>query len=381
MLTICGSNGQVERAEMCSFGCAMSGDNCQNLDPSNGLGGELDGATTSPSVLLEPSTATTTIDTDTGEVLHGGAALTIPSAIKIQAGLPNIRIFQVKSLVVRNPVKVSGAAALAIVSDGDVEIASTITIAGRGRSPGPGSIFDPAAGCAGRSTTIVNTQAPGPGGAGFAARGGVGGSLSSAAGGSAGMPVGTDTLEPLRGGCVGGAVIDGTTPINHRGGGGGALQVSSRNRIMVTAGGVIDAGGGGGAAVFYPGGGGSGGGILLEAAEVTVNGTLVANGGGGGSSAGMGEDGRTAPRTTPPVGLSARGGVSSQTAYGSGGDGGSREGGAKNGNAAVETSGFITGGGGGGGVGRVRVNTRTGTFIQTGSLISPEASQGTARIR
>lgn len=377
LLTVCGSDGQVMRSETCSLGCNPAGDACLKLDPSNGLASALDGAATGPAVLFDASTAATTINTDTGAVMHNGAAVTIPSVVVIQPGLPNLRAFQVKSLVVQNPVTVSGAAALAFVSDGDVTISSTITLAGRSFTPGPGAVVDRATACAGRDTTISNQVAPGPGGAGFGTAGAAGGAANGNVGGSPGTVTGADTLVPLRGGCAGGFV---TGSGSIAGAGGGALQVSSRTKITVTVAGVVDAGGGGGAFFLVGGGGGSGGGILLEAPVVAVGGTLAANGGGGACGATAGEDGRTTPRAGSTSGLAALGGVCSDASQGNGGNGGTKDAGPRTG-ASVSNAGTSIGGGGGGSAGRIRVNTRTGTFTQTGALISPAAGQGTAHTR
>lgn len=377
-LTICGSDGQVMRTETCSLGCTTAGNACLQLDPSNGLASALDGAASGPAVLFDAAASATTINTDTGAVMHNGAAVTIPSVVVIQPGLPNIRIFQVKSLVVQNPITVSGAAALAIASDGDVTIASTLTLAGRSFAPGPGAVVDHATACAGPDVTIANQTDPGPGGAGFATAGAAGGAANGTAGGAPGAAAGADALVPLRGGCVGGFVV-GSGSI--AGAGGGALQVSSRTKITVTVSGVIDAGGGGGAAFVVGGGGGSGGGILLEAAVVTVNGILAANGGAGGCGAANGEDGRTTARAGASSGLAALGGVCSTAAQGNGGNGGTKDAAPRAGAAGTAASGTVVGGGGGGSVGRIRVNTRTATFSQAGSLISPVASLGTAHTR
>ncbi|HEX3759416.1 MAG TPA: hypothetical protein VHW23_11955, partial [Kofleriaceae bacterium] len=275
------------------------------------------------------------------------------------------------------PVTVSGAAALAIASDGDVTIASTVTLAGRNFAPGPGAVADHATPCAGPDVTFANQIAPGPGGAGFAAAGAAGGAANGTAGGSPGTATGADTLVPLRGGCVGGFVI-GSGSI--AGAGGGALQVSSRTKITVAVSGVIDAGGGGGEAFVVGGGGGSGGGILLEAAVVTVNGVLAANGGGGACGAASGEDGRTTARAGGS-GLAALGGVCSEASQGNGGNGGTKDAAPRAGAAGTAASGIVVGGGGGGSVGRIRVNTRTGAFSPAGSLISPAASLGTTHTR
>jgi hypothetical protein len=378
LLTVCGSDGQVMHSETCSLGCTTAGDACLKLDPSNGLASALDGAAaTGPAVLFDASTTATTINTDTGAVMHNGVAVTIPSVVVIQPGLPNLRAFQVKSLVVQNPVTVSGAAALAFVSDGDVTISSTITLAGRGLAPGPGAVVDHATACSGRDITISNQVAPGPGGAGFGTAGAAGGAANGNVGGSPGTVAGADTLVPLRGGCVGGFV---TGSGSIAGAGGGALQVSSRTKITVTVAGVVDAGGGGGAFFLVGGAGGSGGGILLEAPVVAVGGTLAANGGGGACGATAGEDGRTTPRAGSASGLAALGGVCSDPSQGNGGNGGTKDAAPRAG-ASVTNASTAIGGGGGGSVGRIRVNTRTGTFTQTSALISPVASQGTAHTR
>ncbi len=377
MLSVCGSDGQVAHTETCSLGCNTAGNACLKLEASNGLASALDGAATGPAVRFDASTTATTINTDTGAVMHGGAAVTIPSVVVIQPGLPNIRAYQVKSLVVQNPITVSGAAALAFVSDGDVTISSTITLAGRSFTPGPGAVVDRATACAGRDITIANQLAPGPGGGGFGTAGAAGGAANGTAGGSPGTVAGADTLVPLRGGCAGGFV---TGSGSIAGAGGGALQVSSRTKITVTVAGIVDAGGGGGAFFLVGGGGGSGGSVLLEAAVVAVGGTLAANGGGGACGVTSGEDGRTAPRAGS-TGLAALGGACSDPSQGSGGNGGTKDAAPRVGANATGTSGTIVGGGGGGSVGRIRVNTRTGTFTQTGALISPAASLGTARTR
>lgn len=78
--------------------------------------------------------------------------------------------------------------------------------------------------------------------------------------------------------------------------------------------------------------------------------------------------------------MAALGGICNDASMGNGGNGGTKDDIAMAGGSATVSS-FGRGGSGGGGVGRIRVNTRSGTFTQTGSLISPAASQGTARTR
>jgi hypothetical protein len=389
-LTACSDNGTVQSTEACAIACAASGDRCQELDPANGLAAELDGAGAGPDAVF--STGDTVFNSDTGDVTSNGVPFTVPSMLHSQgSGLPQIRVFQFKSLAIRTHTTITGANAIALVSRGDVEIAALIEIAGRGVTPAPGAITAPSA-CQGGDSSVADptgstTRVPGAGGAGFGTAGGNGGSAirsgaSQAPGGAGGGIAGVVTLEPLRGGCRGGNVLSPQDAfwVTSGGGGGGALQISSRTRITVAAAGIIDAGGGGAEGRKSGAGGGSGGALLLEAPQVSVDGTLAVNGGGGSCFNANGEDGQIAYRAGS---LEARGGsCNAANGVGSGGNGGTKDMAPTNGVNASTTTAVPVGGGGGGAAGRIHVKTVAGTFTKGSmSLVSPLASEAMIHVR
>jgi hypothetical protein len=381
MLTVCSAGGTVTRTDSCALGCATSGDRCKEIDPANGVAAEMDGATTAPDVVFNAASVTT-INADTGDITYNGMPFSIPSVSKPQAGgNPSIRVFQVQSLKIQSAVKFIGANAVVIVSRGDVEIASTIEIAGRFNVPGPGARVT-ADGCIGGDANSNGNEHPGAGGGGFLSAGANGGSaqdLAPPTGGSAGGAIsGTVSLEPLRGGCRGGNFLD-PSWLGSGGGGGGALQVTSRTKVTVAATGIIDAGGGGAAYSQSGPGGGSGGGVLLEAPVVQLDGTVCANGGGGGNYKSTGENGQVAYRGTS---LAAKGGDFVGSGIGLGGDGGTKDAPPGNGANAAVASAVSIGGGGGGAVGRIRINTASGTGVKGGaSLLSPVPSEAMMKVR
>jgi hypothetical protein len=389
-LTVCGAAGTVQRTETCAIACASSGDACQEVAPANGLAAELDGASTGPDAVF--STGAIVFNSDTGDVTSNGGPFTVPSTLHSQgSGLPQIRVFQFKSLAIRAHTTITGTNAIALVSRGAVEIAALVEIAGRGTTPAPGAITATSA-CQGGDSSVADptgstTRVPGAGGAGFGTAGGNGGSAirsgaSLASGGARGSIAGVVTLEPLRGGCRGGSVLSFQDAFwaTSGGGGGGALQISSRTRITVTSAGMIDAGGGGAFGGKSGAGGGSGGALLLEAPQVSVDGTLVANGGAGGCFNVDGEDGQVAYRAGS---LEAKGGsCNAAGGVGSGGSGGTKDMTPSDGVNASTTTVVPIGGGGGGAAGRVHINSLTGTFTKGAtSLVSPLASEAMIHVR
>lgn len=389
VLTVCSAAGTVESSTTCALGCAEAEVRCNLLAPSNGLAAELDLAGAGPAVVFDPAATATTIDTDTGEIIHDGAPVIIPFALVAQADLPAIRVFRVKSLIVRNPVRVIGGPAIAIVAEGGIELAAPLVVAGRGVVPGPGAHRA----CDGATTAPDGPRnaVPGAGGGGFGTAGSAGGDAIRllpdaptfvAPGGAPSPAAGSTDLVPLRGGCDGGDVIGPADPPNVLalgGGGGGALQLVSASWIHLRPGGVIDAGGGGGAGgplgVMSGSAGGSGGGVLLEAPSVQIDDTVAANGGAGACVGVAGEDGQVAYRAGL---LAARGGLcdpSPTIEPGDGGDGGTKDKLPTEGGDATATGhNTVTavGGGGAGAVGRIRINTRSG-LVTTGAatLLSP----------
>jgi hypothetical protein len=394
-LIVCGSDGKVSSAETCALGCATSGDRCANVDPSNGLATELDGATTGPDAVFASSTMLLTFNTDTGDVTHDGVPFTVPSVVHNQgAGVPTIRVFQFKSLAIRTRAKILGSNAVAFVSRGDVEIAAPVEAAGREGVPGPGAITALNAVCAGQTVTTLfdagttnNPRVPGAGGGGLGTNGANGGSAAksgfqTAAAGVGGQTAGSVTIEPLRGGCRGGNVnsADAGFANTSGGGGGGGLQIASRTKITITSAGVLDAGGGGGGFGRAGVGGGSGGAILVEAPSITVDGTLAANGGGGGCYQNNGQDGLIAYANGSLEALGATCNVAG--GVGPGGNGGSKDKAPTNGVSVSTTTPVPVAGGGGGAVGRIRINTAmSGLTKGASSLISPAPSEATIKTR
>jgi hypothetical protein len=282
-------------------------------------------------------------------------------------------------------VDVVGAAALALVSSADVEIAGTLDLSPTSaprRAGGPGgfagggaanSLGDGAGGGA-LCPSAAGLSPCGGAGASYGSVGGAGGAYRGAAGAS-GARYGMSSASPLIGGSGGGAggiSASGITAATG-GGGGGALQISARGRIALAATGVLHAGGKGGdggsgfsGAGAGGGGGGSGGMILLEAGELAIFGSIAANGGAGGA----GDDGdrirsnggsATASLTPAPGGIEDDGMA--------GGDGGIRD------LPGVAGTGGVSGaGGGGGGVGRVLLRSKAAADVNA-RVLSPTPAQ------
>lgn len=378
----CDANGAVSSTDPCPLGCFDSEPRCRQLDPSNGLGAYVDMAPNAPDVDLS---ASTTVNTGTGVITSNGSMITVPNFfIPAPTAAPGVRVFVVHNfhlasgmyLSVQDSTSPDGGftgIALAIVATGTIAIDGEIDIAG------PGSHADAACtGDDGQNTDNgTREQTAASGGGGFATPGAKGGSLSAPglAGGNASGTIGNATLIPLRGGCPAGAIVTD----NGRSGpfgtvAGGAIQLSAAASITVN--GVINADGGSSypfqiaatsSGIF---GGGSGGGILLEAPVLTLGpqGKLLARGGAGGTS-GLPPTGYVLdanPISAPPCptspycgrgGAGAAPGVNAQAGQ----------------DAQYTTSSSVTSmetGGGGGGLGRIRVNTISGTYTQSGSSVA-----------
>jgi hypothetical protein len=344
---------------------------CNDIDPSNGLARYLDMAAGEPDLDLG---MTAIINTSDGTVMADGKSVAVRSALVAQPSAPTILVFIVHSLTA-NDVTIqgdlsgfTGGNAFAVVSNGDVRIGGIFNASAHFLLNGPGVYND--ATCKGGDGVLSGSLAGGAGGGGFGSAGGRGGSATNdggtVSGAHAGMPSGTATLIPLRGGCNSGgngSRVPGTA--------GGAIQIVSRTNVSVT--GVIAANGTG------VSGGGSGGGILIEAPVIEVVGSVVANGGGGSSECfsgtGVGGDGRF--DATP-----ASGGMGCSNG-GAGGGGGAGSIAAGEG-ASLSLTGMgaaaALGGDGGGGVGRIRINTAPGGFHRAG-LFSPNPSTGAIATR
>ena len=194
---------------------------------------------------------------------------------------------------------------LTILASGDVVIAGSINVDGKGGSSngfggqgGPGGFaggsggygFDqsfsgvpgegPGGGGGGIGSSTISLPGGG-GGGGFGTSGGTGGGGTN--GGQAGQRFGTVTIIPLVGGSGGGG---GASVNNNRGGaaggGGGAILIASSGTITIS--GSITSRGGSGNSGNAGGGGGSGGAIRLIANTIGGAGNLNTSGGGGGGA-------------------------------------------------------------------------------------------------
>ncbi|HET7506015.1 MAG TPA: hypothetical protein VFK02_33575 [Kofleriaceae bacterium] len=316
--------------------------------------------------------AIATVNTDSGQIISDGQPIAVRIATIEQVAAPKILVLVVGSLTARN-VTITGANAVAVVSNGDVQIMGSFAAPANGLTPGAGAFNDGTCkGAAGATLLPDRSVNGGSGGGGFGGRGGGGGLAGSgtftATGGAGGAPTGNPGLVPLRGGCAGGGFA--ALGLPNGGGGGGAIQIVSRTRILVT--GAVAANGSSGTA------GGSGGGILLEAPAVDVPGVVVANGGGGGNACGLlgivpGENGRL--DGTPAAGSTGpcSDGSPSAARGGNGAAGSFGPGSGQDGPTPISAGAF--GGHGGGGVGRIRVNTVPGGLHVTG-IFSPTPTTG-----
>lgn len=378
--TECDAGGSVVRQLICPLGCASDAEQCLDIDPHNNLAMYLDMVASPPDVILE---GPATLDPMTGVIFDGGRSVDVPTFVSTDG----IRVFVVNSLTVQGALTVTPNANLshpiAIVSRADivirgvVDVSASHDLAGPGGWPGTDPQHAQGASCIGRPI-FGGPPSPGGGGGGAAFAGAAGGAINMVAGGVPG--VAQPTMDPLNGGCAGGAIL--AVGEAYGGGGGGGLQLASRTEIRLEGNGAIDASGGGGA----PGGlnlggtgGGSGGDLVLEAPQVVLTGSAVVvstkgGGGGGASSAssmgGYGGDGglAAAPAAggTSPIGnLGGSGGTESAPGGGADALGGSQ-----------------SGGGGGGAAGTVLTGTAAGTLMPAnGAAIRGHRQDETLRTR
>jgi hypothetical protein len=282
----------------CTFGCAPNGDRCGDLAPSNGLGPYLDQARTAAPVAWLGHAI---IDTDAAQVLIDGRPVETRTAIA--AGIPVEFLVVIAGTFEADDVTARGRRALAIVSDGDVVLHGTLSVAAEHHLPGAGASManDPA--CTARAGVAAVRGTGGAGGGGFGRAGGSGGIGAVSPGGNGGAGVGNPSLVPLRGGCPGAYKV-GTPTSNDAheqpGAAGGAVQITTRGVVRLDSAAIINASGGGAKGdtqePFSPicgetagtaprcnvgSGGGAGGAILIEARDLVVppSAGLVANGG------------------------------------------------------------------------------------------------------
>jgi hypothetical protein len=384
----CDASGNVTSQEMCPLGCFQDQPRCRDISPSNGLSLYLDMVATPPDLDLDNAQ----IDTQAGTITTASGAVDAPTfLVSPPVGGSSIRVFVANHVHIGNVVAgqyggpQSNGPALAILASGDIVVDGRFALYGSA-----GGYLDPACVGAKGNEEDINTEgvtAP-SGGGGNATPGGAGGSVQTyEVGGNGGGVAGTDELVPLRGGCPAGGLDTLSYGVwsPYGASGGGALQLASRTKITVT--GAIAADGESGWVRFNPQtgsgvaltGGGAGGGILLEAPAVEIGpaGKLLARGGGGST---LGSTPTVVDDVNPMSGFECS---SPSTYCGNGGHGASATSGAANGGNASFSSGVqVTAGGGGGGLGRLRINTPTGTFSeQSSSVVAAKLTTGTLATR
>jgi hypothetical protein len=381
VLTVCTEPGAAVIEEPCGWGCNVLGSSprCNRLTPTGGGANVVD-ATSSVLAQFRDFSLSGTLDGTQGKI-NGATAESLGVGYALVNG---IAVFRFNSLAIGG-IKLQGTAPIVLVAHGEITVSGTLDATGAcgigapeiaGAGGGNGGETSGADGAleGGGKGGVANDGTGAGGGGGFGVAGGDSG------GGELGGPAAGDAvITLLRGGAGGGAGV-GTA---RGGGGGGAIQLISNTRIRVTLAGNINAGGCGGrrgTANGEPGGGGgAGGAIVFEAPEVVVEAgrVLAVNGGAGGGGGVAATDGGAGRLGREP----ALGGNAGLTG-GAGGNGGA---GAALGGAAGGAATFP--GGGGGAVGRIRINTRTGTATLDG-ILSPAledpnstATLGTAAVQ
>lgn len=380
-LRSCNAIGELPVDISCNWGCVDAAEpHCGVLDPTGSVATAAD-LDTGPELLEQNITTAVTINGDTGAISGVRASGNgVINGIEFQQR-GQIGVFRFSAVTFADQVLVRGSRPVIFVSTGPIKIQSavdalgpcTTTTAGPGGSSGGNPAQDgQGGGRGGRGNNAGLNEVSGGGGAGHGVKASDGGD-SGVQGGAGGDPVGDPEISVLVGGGGGGG--GGRPGDGGGGGGGGAVFFVSNTSIQIN--GSINAGGCGGRAGQNPqgggGGGGAGGAILLEAPTVSIAGQLAVNGGGGGAG-GTGENGENGTLTG-----AATGGVS--VTDGNGGNGGT-----DNSTAGTPGQNDDRGGGGGGAVGRIRINTRTGTVVISGSTspaldgVGSTSTSGTALV-
>ena len=376
VLRACSGEGALPVDRTCPVGCTTSPDvHCVAIQPHGGgaVAADLD-STGLANVSLQPNLI---IDGDTGRIgTTGNPTLVRGSGPNILNGIDyqvrgTIAVFRFKKLTIQGDVALIGGRAIVLVSDDDLDVGGVIDARGTcvgtnagpgGHAGGPKATDGVIAGNGGGTGTSTNKL--GGGGGGHGGVGGVGRDTVT------GGPVFGDAVITVLEGGGGGGGGGGGAGAGAGGGGGGAIQLLSNGRIRIPAGAGINAGGCGGATGIGGndggGGGGAGGTILLEGRTVDIDGTLAGNGGGGGGGD-ANPDGIAAPGTSGRLARTAALGFPGPTAAGGNGGAGATYDGGPGTNGGADD-----GGGGGGAVGRIRIDTLTGTLtLGASAVLSP----------
>lgn len=370
----CSGPGAMAVDRVCNWGCnsvSSTDAACYELAPAGGWEMQGTGDTTDFQGLGAVTIpAAATIDTDAGTITGVNASLFDFQTRTIDSTM-DAGVFRFRSLTLGS-VSAVGAKALVLVADEGITLTgildavpacayADVSTPGPGGYPGgdgPNVVGEPAPPDGGGGAGGTGNDGGG-GGGGHGAMGGDGGNIAQ----SGGNTRGDAAISSLLGGSGGGGGDDHSNA-GRGGGGGAAIHLIANGPIVLMSGSGINAGGCGGRAGTNTndggGGGGAGGAVLLEGTTVTIAGTIAVNGGGGGG-------GNTGAMTVGQKGQLSRsraaGGLPG--AGSSGGDGG----------AGDTPAGIVgtnaSGGGGGGGIGRIRVNTRSGTVSRTNAVLSP----------
>jgi hypothetical protein len=337
----CVANGsginQMTGPTFCAFGCDPQTGGCSDMvpasqaaDPQHLGSGDTFSCFAAPSncrvAFAGPGPVTVTFDTDNSVV----TATNQPSIDCVKFGSPYTPVGAAASVVVahvggvdlpqNSTIKVIGSRGLILISDGNVDLSGTVTVAAALTVPGPGAPSPLGTGTMGESAGGPET---GSGGAGHASLGGAGGAAGTGTVGAGGNPYGTAAGFALEAGSTG---ANGVGAPGSAGAGGGVLQISSCTRIHAKTTTLINASGGGamGETAAAGSGGGSGGTLILEAPSIEVASghlALAANGGGGGggNSSAYAQDWQSGPGFD--VTVPAHGGPGTPQGDGVGGDG------------------------------------------------------------
>jgi hypothetical protein len=336
----CGSDGLPANEDTCQASCveptANTPAHCAYVQPRF-----------LPNICDERASASAFV-VDTNVSIDTGLAATCNGGLVTQAGGPVLCVMRYESFRIDagRTLTVVGSRALAVVTDGPLEVLGTLHAGAAGTTNGPGG-----------GTLVSGTNHSslnGGGGAGFRQQGGNGGggtagggtldplNVASLIGGPRGYVCQTIQCPPIGGGAGGG-------------GGGAATLISCRDTVSVS--GTIDVAGGGGqggadtvaGAQLAPVGGlggGAGGQVVMQGLNINITGGLFANGGGGGGGAGNDGAGGLGGNGTRSDTSGANGGSPQiGTTAGTGGRGGFGAG--NPGNGTLGGSGNSHGGGGG----------------------------------
>ncbi len=325
---------------------------------------------------------TTTIDSNAGTVTSTSCALgtlDVTNGVSQTTGGSTVMVVRLQGLTVTNGhlIQLKGDKPIVFLVAGNVVIdtGGMIDASANGATAGPGGSI--ATQCTGSTGGSASSKSIGGGGGGFGTAGGYGAKVDGSSGSAGGAVSAITNLQPLRGGCSGGAGGG-----SDAGAGGGAFEISASGTITIghsgdtaTTTGTLSAAGGYSLGATGTnsgsGGAGSGGGILLVSPATTAFGTSGAvrvHGGGSGSGRGINSNGKNGTNGHTADNTAAAGGAAPDINGAAGVKGGLCAGNGCSVASAVGANGThaaagpnLDGSGGGGGGGRVQTITAAAT--------------------